>query len=86
VTLQRCQDIELKLESFIVDELLEESYDGRDPLATGVVDSLDLEQLAEYIAQEFGVELRDEEMVEQTFESIPTLAALVGAKQRGDAL
>jgi acyl carrier protein len=70
--------VEKTLESFIVDELLEdEQFDGRDPLATHAVDSLGIEQLVEYVEEEFGVRLRDEEMIEQNFESIPALAALV---------
>lgn len=67
-----------QLESFIVEELLEdEQFDGRDPLLTQAVDSLGIEQLVEYIDEEFGVRLSDEEMVEENFESVPALAALV---------
>jgi acyl carrier protein len=83
MTSQRRQGIEQALERFIVDELIEESYDGRDPLATQAVDSLGLEQLAEYIEEEFGVRLADEEMVEENFESLPVLAALVDSKLEG---
>ena len=74
--------IEAELRCFIVDELLEERYDGRDPLAAGAVDSLDLEQLAEYVATEFGVVLADSDMTEQNFESLGALATLVEAKSR----
>lgn len=80
------EEIERKLERFIADELLEESYDGRDPLASGVVDSLGIEQLAEYVEQELGVVLRDEEMVHETFESIPALATLIESRQQQEAL
>lgn len=74
------REIELKLERFIVDELLDERYDGRDPLVTEAVDSLGIEQLAEYVEEEFGVQLEDEEMVVENFASIPVLAALVESK------
>lgn len=80
---ERRQAIEQKLQGFIVDELLDGMYDCRDPLASGAVDSLGLEQLAEYIAEEYGVELRDEEMVAENLESIPVLAALVDSKRSG---
>lgn len=83
---ERRQGIEQKLQGFIVDELLDGMHDGRDPLAAGAVDSLGLEQLAEYIAEEYGVELRDEEMVAENLESIPALAALVDSKRSGAAL
>lgn len=74
-------DIERKLERFIVDELIEDRYDGRDPLAAELVDSLGLEQLVEYIEEEFGVGIDDREMVWENLECIPALAALVGSKQ-----
>jgi acyl carrier protein len=75
-------EVERRLERFIAEELLEEHYDGRDPLATEAVDSLGLEQLLAYIEEEFGVALEDEEIGEG-FASIPTLAALIVAKQQG---
>jgi acyl carrier protein len=76
-------DIERRLESFIVDELIEERYDGRDPLAAEAVDSLGFEQLAEYIEEEFSVRIEDQEMVRENFESVPALAALVREKREG---
>lgn len=83
MTAERRQAIELKLQGFVVDELLDGMHDGGDPLASGAVDSLGLEQLAEYIAEEYNVELRDEEMVGENFESIPILATLVDSKCSG---
>ena len=78
------EEIERKLERFIVEELIEDLYDGRDPLAeTDAVDSLGIEQLAEYIEEEFGVSLDDEEMVAENFSSIPVLAAFVDSKRQG---
>lgn len=74
-------EIERQLERFIVDELLEERYDGRDPLAVGAVDSLALEQLVEYVEQRFGVRIDDADMLAENFDSLGALAALVGAKQ-----
>lgn len=69
------------LERFIVEELLEdEQRDGRDPLATEAIDSLGIEQLVEYIDEEFGVKLGDAEVLDEHFESIPALAALVAEK------
>ncbi len=76
------QEIERVLWGFVVEELIEERYDGRDPLATGAVDSLGIEQLVEYVEEEFGVRLADEELLAENFENLSTLAALVESKQR----
>lgn len=76
------RSVERRLRAFIVDELLEEPYDGEDPLADRAVDSLAVEQLVEYIAEAYEVELADDEMIEENFESLATLAALVQRKRR----
>jgi acyl carrier protein len=76
------QSIEASLLEFIKDELLEESYDGRDPLATDAVDSLGLEQLVDYIEQKFGIAIGSEEMVRRHFGSIATLSTLIDSKLR----
>jgi acyl carrier protein len=77
----RGADIEPKLERFILGELIEDRYDGRDPLAAELIDSLGLEQLVEYIEEEFGVTIEDQEMIRKNFESVAVLAALVSAKR-----
>ena len=69
--------IERELQRFIVEELLDQPFDGRDPLEAQYIDSLGLEQLSQYVAEEFGVKLSDEEMAGEAFESIAGLAALV---------
>ena len=74
---QRRAGIEAGLLRFIVEELLEELYDGRDPLAGGAVDSLGVEQLVDHIEERYGVRLGDEDMVQENFESIGALAGLV---------
>lgn len=76
------QEIEQALRRFIVEELVDERHDDRDPLAASAVDSLGLEQLAGYIEERFGVVLDDEEMVAENFESLSVLAALVDSKLR----
>lgn len=75
-------DVERRLERFILDELVDEAYGGGDPLASGAVDSLGIEQLVDYVEEEFGVQIDDVEMVAENFDSVPALAALVAAKQR----
>lgn len=73
-------ETERRLRSFIVDHLLEEPFEGDDPLAEGAVDSLGLEQLAEYVDEVYGVVIEDEEITDENFESLAALAALVSAK------
>jgi len=72
--------VEERLREFVAAELLEEPFEGDDPLAAGAVDSLGVEQLVEYIFELWGVELDDEDVVYENFESIAALAALVEAK------
>lgn len=74
-------EIEAALRRFIADELLEGPYGGKDPLADGEVDSLGVEQLIEYVFEAWNVELDDEEIVEENFESLPALAGLVESKR-----
>jgi acyl carrier protein len=71
-----------RIRRFIMRELLEEPFDGRDPLAEEALDSLAIEQLIDYIEERFGVAFDDEEVVRENFSSIPTLAALVNDKRR----
>lgn len=73
-------EIEAALRRFIAAELLETPFEGADPLAAGEVDSLGVEQLIEYVFEVWRVELDDEEIVEENFESVPALAALVESK------
>lgn len=75
------EEIERRLREFIVEELLEEPFDGEDPLAEGAVDSLGIEQLIEYVFEVWGFELDEEEIVEENFESVAALAALVASKR-----
>lgn len=81
-------EIELGLRRFVVEELLEGPPGGEDPLRDGEVDSLGVEQLIEYVFEVWSIELRDEEIVEENFESVAALAALVEARckeRAGDA-
>jgi acyl carrier protein len=77
------QGVERSLRRFIVEELLDEGYDGRDPLATDAIDSLGVEQLVDYIGETFGVRLVDDEITRENFASVPVLAAFVESKLAG---
>lgn len=73
---------ERRVRRFIVEELLEEPFHGKDPLAEGAVDSLALEQLVEFAETDFGMSFTDEDMIEENFESISALVALIESKRR----
>ncbi|MET0306454.1 MAG: acyl carrier protein [Solirubrobacterales bacterium] len=77
------QGVERNLRRFIVEELLDEGHDGRDPLVTDAIDSLGVEQLVDYIGEDFGVRLVDEEINRENFASVPALAAFVESKLAG---
>ena len=74
-------DVERSLLGFILEELVDERYAGGDPLATEAVDSLGIEQLIEFVEEEFGVRLREEELGEEHFESVEALAALISSRR-----
>lgn len=78
--------IESKLRDFIAQEL---SFNGsRDELTDDypllerrVLDSLGLFQIVSFVEGEFGVEIRDEELVPEHFGTISGIARLIEAKQ-----
>jgi acyl carrier protein len=72
--------IEETLARFIFEELLELPYAGVDPLADQMVDSLGQEQLIGYIDEVYGVELTDEDMMRDNFESLSALSALISSR------
>lgn len=72
------------LRSFIVDELRwdrGESLPSDYPLLTnGVVDSLGILSLVSFIESTFGVQILDEELVPEHFETVASIAGLIDAK------
>ena len=80
MTLTR-ESIAAQLLRFMQEELLDLPYGGSDPLADEMIDSLGYELLAEYIDESFGVQLADDDMVAENFESLAALAALVESRQ-----
>jgi acyl carrier protein len=74
--------IETQLRGFIEQEILEDESPVEDPLASGLLDSLAVEQLIAYIEDEFGVTFEDDELVAENFASLPAVAGLVASKQQ----
>jgi acyl carrier protein len=73
--------IETQLREFIEQEILEEESPVEDPLASGLLDSLAVEQLIAYIEEEYGVTFDDDELVADNFASLPVVAGLVESKR-----
>jgi acyl carrier protein len=61
-------------ESFAPDENL---------LAQGIIDSMGILKLVEFLEEKFGIETADEEMVPENFESLEALSAFVQRKRSG---
>ncbi len=50
-------------------------------LESGVVDSLGTLEIIQFLEVEFGIQITDEEMVADHFESVHSISLLVGSKQ-----
>ncbi len=73
-----------RLRAFIADEL---RWDSRERIADdypliekGVVDSMGILSIVSFMESEFGVEIRDEELVSQNFGTISGMALLLKSK------
>lgn len=70
-----------EIREFIVEEILDgEDVEG-DPLALGLLDSLALEIVLDFIREKYEVEFADEELVAENFVDIDTIAQRVEAKR-----
>jgi len=76
---------EERIHTFIVEELLEQPFSGDDPLDEGVVDSLGIEQLVDFLEYEYGIEFADQEVTAENFATVPGVAALVDDKRAAAA-
>ncbi len=79
-----------KLRGFIVEELQPEATaneltDDYPLLTSGVIDSIGIYQIVGFVESEFGVEIADEELVEDNFGTIGDLAALIEGKRQAPA-
>jgi acyl carrier protein len=74
-----------RIQRFIDDELLDgASLDG-DPLATGLLDSLSIEQLIAFVEDTFDIMFEDEELIAENFGSIEAVTRLVDDKRKARA-
>jgi acyl carrier protein len=54
---------------------------GENLLAQGIIDSMGILKLVEFLEQTFGIQTEDEEMVPENFESLDALCAFVQRKR-----
>ena len=83
-------DILVSLRKFIKENFLHkaevEVVGDDDPLLdSGIVDSMGILQLVNFLESQFGIELADEEIVPENFETMTHIAAFVGTKLRDKA-
>ena len=73
---------EQKLSKFVTEQILSNANMKEIPsdfalIENGVLDSLGLQQLVSFLEREFDVELDDDDLVPENFESINSIAKLV---------
>lgn len=67
---------------FIEGELLQGGPHFGDPLASGLIDSLLMEQLIGFIEHDFKIRFEDEDLLPEHFARLDALVALVEAKSK----
>lgn len=70
------------IRDFVVQHLLDEPFSGEDPLAELDLDSLALEQLIDFLEEEYRILLDDEDTHRSHFRGCAELAAVVDARRR----
>lgn len=79
------QDVKGIVRKFLVDDLaiaqVATLADGDSLLATDVLDSTAVMELATFLQVRFEIEIRDEDLVPENLDSIDALAAFVGRKR-----
>ncbi|MBI4638420.1 MAG: acyl carrier protein [Candidatus Rokubacteria bacterium] len=78
--------IERTLRKYICNELMFEEDESRlavdaPLLEQGIIDSLRLLQLVQFMEEQFGVSIADTDLVPENFYSVTALTRLVGGKQ-----
>lgn len=83
-------DVLVSLHKFIKDNFLYKKETGDvgddDPLLdSGIVDSMGILQLVNFLESEFSINVDDEEVVPENFETMNSIAAFVGSKLESKA-
>jgi acyl carrier protein len=75
-----------ELEAFIVDEItlgrgIREIEPDEDLLSRGIIDSLGVTQLVEFLEDRFGIVVADEDLTPANFQTLKSIDAFVACKQ-----
>jgi acyl carrier protein len=75
-----------ELEAFIVDEItlgrgIREIEPDEDLLSRGIIDSLGVTQLVEFLEDRFGIVVADEDLTPANFQTLTSIDAFVTCKQ-----
>ena len=70
-----------RIQRFVEDQLLDGGSMDGDPLATGLLDSLSIEQLIAFVEETYDIAFEDEELIAENFANIETVARLVDDKR-----
>lgn len=78
------EDIEQQIRSFVIDNLLfgqEGTFSNEDSfLENGMIDSMGILSLVEYVTETFGISIGDTELVTENWDSVNRIARLVQTK------
>lgn len=74
--------VRTKLREFIRGSFLVDEFGDEDSfLASGLIDSLGMMQLVSFVESEFGLSVKDTDLVPENFDSVARIAAFVGREQ-----
>ena len=77
--------VEPILTRFVVDQLLYDRESPKvepdEPLLGSLLDSMDILNLVEYVEQQFGIKIADDELVPENFETLRRVAGLIASKR-----
>ncbi|MBA3551581.1 MAG: acyl carrier protein [Actinobacteria bacterium] len=79
-------DIEAEVRAFLVDEVLGAESAGLAedvPLLSGLLDSLGLMELLEFLEERYAIKMDADDVVDENFTSLRSLAAFVESKRPG---
>lgn len=82
---QRMQDVQQRVKQFVVENFYvsdpSEVGDDTSLITTGLVDSTGMLEVIGFLESEFGIRIRDQEMVPDNLETIGRITAFVGKKR-----
>jgi acyl carrier protein len=70
---------------FLYDDSLKEEFEDLDNddslLELGIIDSFKMLELIEYIQKEFGIEIDEDDMLPENFDSVNAIVEFIGSKK-----